>query len=291
MTGDNSMALLPWTAYKLVSFFGTVASDQAGVGGLLPGVRPAAEAPDDVVADDAFEDLTWVFDKGENASWLGLKPGATRADIENLLRHVYSLTGHASPKEMVRILKDAGAAGPLIDVARTLECPLCLALKRPKTARSVALPIRARRFNEVVQLDIFNINVSNDGKVRTRYTLLSVMDQWSGLAQAQVLPAGTAAEVKQALQQIRVKPYGAPRVLYCDPDSVFRSEEIRRVVQRYATRDSDPHHCCRKSLAAWQGGAMAPDDEKDGAGHVEWCTEPRDLLHRRHCRSLCPYKE
>ena len=31
----------------------------------------------DVEIDNAFEDLTWVFDRGEQASWLGLKPGAT----------------------------------------------------------------------------------------------------------------------------------------------------------------------------------------------------------------------
>ena len=137
---------------------------------------------------------------------------------------------------MVQILRDAVAAGPLVDVARNLECPLCLALKRPRTARSVNLPLKATRFNEVVHMDFFSITVQNDNGPHRRYTLLSMMDEWAGFAQAFVLESGTAAEAKKALQQGWFKPYGAPKILHCDPDTVFRSEEMRRAIQRYCAQ-------------------------------------------------------
>ncbi len=85
-------------------------------------------------------------------------------------------------------------------------------------------------------MDFFTIAVPNDNGPHRRCTLLSVMDEWSGFAQAFVLESGTAAEAKRVLQQSWFKPHGAPKILYCDPDTVFRSEEMRRVIQRYCAQ-------------------------------------------------------
>ncbi len=172
MTETNGNKLLPWTSYRLVTFFGVL--DQAGgEEPAQPGEKPTGDSVD---PDMAFEDLTWVFDKGESVSWLGLKPGASRSDMENLVRHIHSLSGHSSPKEMVQILKDAGAAGPLIEVARTTECPLCQAMKHPRQPRAMNLPPKAKRFNEIVHMDFFHVTVQTDTGPK-KYLLISMLDE------------------------------------------------------------------------------------------------------------------
>ncbi len=53
--------------------------------------------------DLAFKDHTLVLDKGESVSWLGLQPGASCSDMENLVCHVQGFSGHSSLKEMAQI--------------------------------------------------------------------------------------------------------------------------------------------------------------------------------------------
>ena len=41
-------------------------------------------------------------------SWLGLKPGASQAEIEQYVRSVHVNAGHPSPAELAQTFKDAG---------------------------------------------------------------------------------------------------------------------------------------------------------------------------------------
>ncbi len=146
------------------------------------------------------------------------------------------MVGHASPTELVQILKDCGAAKPLIDAVTNLECSLCNAIKRPRTVRNVRLPMRARSFNQNVYLDMVHINIKREGKQLEKYDVLTAMDEWTSYTQAWVLPEPTAECVKLAFQSGWSKPYGAPVRLLCDPDSVFRNQDVRQVLQRYCTQ-------------------------------------------------------
>ncbi len=183
------------------------------------------------------QELQWEFQEpGLDSTWLGLQPGCTAADIDNLLRHIHAMVGHASPTELVQILKDCGAAKPLIDAVTNLECSLCNAIKRPRTVQNVRLPMRARSFNQNVYLDMVHINIKREGKQLEKYDVLTAMDEWTSYTQAWVLPEPTAECVKLAFQSGWSKPYGAPVRLLCDPDSVFRNQEVRQVLQRYCTQ-------------------------------------------------------
>ena len=64
--------------------------------------------------------------------WLGLSPEASLRDKENLVTQFHAACAHASPEEMVQIMRDAGVHQSLIDVAK--RSPLC-SLRRFQTSQ------------------------------------------------------------------------------------------------------------------------------------------------------------
>ena len=67
------------------------------------------------------------------------KPGL-RAAMERAVKRLHVGLGHASGPDLVRILKNGGASEEAINIARTLECPICAAHKRPVPARNSRAP-------------------------------------------------------------------------------------------------------------------------------------------------------
>jgi hypothetical protein len=71
-------------------------------------------------------------------------PPAEIQRLQRLSRHIHSLSGHGSTQTLVRALQKRGVLDHVLELARRLECPLCLerkhvALRQPESFDTIPL--------------------------------------------------------------------------------------------------------------------------------------------------------
>ena len=221
--------MLPWQPFRLLTVWGCPAGSKAD-------------------ASEKREDDIGNLDDNKT-SWLGLKPGASRQEIEQYVREVHVGTGHPSPAELAQTFKDAGAAIPLVRAARSHVCPICDVFKTPKAQRVARLPVRSRRFNQNVTLDFVHLVLHRDGQPVRKITALTVMDEWSGLVSATYLPTAVATAASEVMREGWYRHYGCPDNVFVDPDSIFKSDEFTAALRRRGI-----HFRTTAAQAHWQFG-------------------------------------
>lgn len=121
--------------------------------------------------------------------------------------------GHASVKDLVRILKHAGAQEAVLQQVRDFRCPVCEARKEPKIPRASAVP------KDVAPLRYIGLDVKHlpGFKRYERIKCLNIVDRISGLQQMAPFRETESSEVLRRLyRQSWTKPYGRPKWLKFD---------------------------------------------------------------------------
>ncbi|OLQ04352.1 hypothetical protein AK812_SmicGene12587 [Symbiodinium microadriaticum] len=155
-----------------------------------------------------------------------------QAQVHAYLQRLHIGLGHCGQAEFIQHLKDAGADSWLVEQARRFSCPVCEAHKPPE-ARRIAGGPKPRSFNSVLTIDTLDLTLERDS-VQYRIFLLTAVDAATSFSRAFALRSGDAQEAVATLQRGWVEAYGAPEYIYCDPDTIFRSEHFAQYLTRNA---------------------------------------------------------
>ena len=166
--------------------------------------------------------------------------------VSDYLARLHVGLGHCGQAEFIQHLRDAGAATWLIRQAERFECAICNA-HRPPPSHSVIGSAKPRSFNHVLSIDTLDLTLTRDN-VLYRVFLLTAIDSATSYARVFQLASGDAESAVQQLQRGWIEAYGAPDIIYCDPDSIFRSEVFaaflarNSVLQRLSAAQSPHQH-------------------------------------------------
>ena len=164
-------------------------------------------------------------------------PGAPPAfsdakQVHDYLSRLHVGLGHPGQAEFVQHLRDAGAAPWLLQQAMRFSCAVCQAQKPPAPHSVVGGP-KPRSFNSILSIDTLDLTLIRDG-VQHRVFLLTAVDTATSYARVFHLPTGDALAASESLKRGWLEAYGAPEYLYCDPDTIFRSETFAMFLTRHS---------------------------------------------------------
>ena len=162
----------------------------------------------------------------------GVQSVTDQRKVREYLQRLHVGLGHCGRAEFLQHLKDAGAATWLLRQAERFTCPLCEAQRAPD-AHAVIGSARPRSFNSVVSIDTLDLTLERDS-VQHRVFLLTAVDTATSFARVFHLAAGDSATAVQQLEQGWFLPYGAPEYIYCDPDTIFRSDQFGQCLARHS---------------------------------------------------------
>ena len=195
---------LPLNASLIVTCFGDKPTDMAPPAEAQPVVRPLP---------------------GE------VESSSTQAQVHQYLQRLHIGLGHCGRAELLQHLNDAGAASWLLKQAQNFVCSVCDAQK-PPASHSIVGSAKPRSFNSIVTIDTLDLTLERDS-VQHRVFLLTVIDTATSYAKAYRLESGDAPTAVKALE-IWFDAYGPPEHVYCDPDTIFRSEHFGQFLTRNA---------------------------------------------------------
>ncbi|CAE7302350.1 RE1, partial [Symbiodinium microadriaticum] len=199
------MGRLPVNCQLIVTFFGD---------------RPAPDAPIAAETQPVIKPVP------------GVQSVTDQRKVREYLQRLHVGLGHCGRAEFLQHLKDAGAATWLLRQAERFTCPLCEAQRAPD-AHAVIGSARPRSFNSVVSIDTLDLTLERDS-VQHRVFLLTAVDTATSFARVFHLAAGDSATAVQQLEQGWFLPYGAPEYIYCDPDTIFRSDQFGQCLARHS---------------------------------------------------------
>ena len=162
----------------------------------------------------------------------GLRADADQRKVRDYLQRLHVGLGHCGRAEFLQHLKDAGAASWLLRQAEQFSCPLCDS-QRPPDAHVVVGSARPRSFNSILSIDTLDLTVERNS-VQYRVFLLTAVDTATSFARVFHLASGDSAAAVKALEHGWVQPYGAPDYIFCDPDTIFRSDHFGRFLARHS---------------------------------------------------------
>ena len=173
-----------------------------------------------------------------------VKDAAHYKQVYDYLHRLHVGLGHCGQAEFIQHLRDAGAAPWLVEQAKRFQCPVCEAQK-PPAPRPVVGTLKPRSFNSVLAIDTLDLTLERD-HIQYCVFLLTAIDSATGYARAFLLPAGDAATAVSSLERGWFDAYGAPEVIFADPDTIFRSEVFAQFLARNAvverlTAAQSPH--------------------------------------------------
>ena len=140
--------------------------------------------------------------------------------------------GHCGSAEFLQHLRDAGAAPWLLRQAERFKCAVCESQK-PPASHTVVGSAKPRSFNSILAIDALDLTLQRDD-VQRRLFLLTAVDTATSFARAFHLEAGDSETAVAVLEQGWFQSYGAPEVIFTDPDTIFRSESFARFLTRNA---------------------------------------------------------
>ena len=161
-------------------------------------------------------------------------PGAQGATdqrkVTDYLNRLRVGLGHCGRAELLQHLKDAGAATWLVRQAEVFSCAVCDSQK-PPDSHVVVGSARPRSFNSILAIDTLDLTLERDS-VQYPCFLLTAVDTATSYARVFHLEAGDSSAAVQQLERGWFQAYGAPDYIFCDPDTVFRSEKFGRSLSR-----------------------------------------------------------
>lgn len=156
----------------------------------------------------------------------------SKRKIDQAIRKMHVNLGHASTKDMVRILRHAGAQEAVLQRVREFRCPLCEARKEPKIPRASAVP------KDVAPLRYIGLDVKHlpGFKRHERIKALNIVDRVSGLQQMTPFRETESSEVLRRLyRQSWTKPYGRPKWLKFDASRCNLGQHFLDAIERDGT--------------------------------------------------------
>ena len=179
----------------------------------------------------------------------GLNPVANQAEVHSYLQRLHVGLGHCGSAEFLQHLRDAGAAPWLLRQAERFKCAVCESQK-PPPSHTVVGSARPRSFNSILAIDTLDLTLQRDD-VQHRVFLLTTVDTATSFARAFHLEAGDSETAVAVLEQGWFQAYGAPEVIYTDPDTIFRSEHFARFLTRNAVLER-----LTAAQSPWQHGQV-----------------------------------
>ena len=131
------------------------------------------------------------------------------------LRRLHSMTGHASPAAMKRLLRTAGADPKAIAALDHFRCPVCENTKVPSPAPATKLPSEYK-FNEEIAIDTFIVKDMSGVK----HKILSIVDMGTLFHVAGIVGQGdgppSSAECANMLNRSWLAWAGPPKAVVMD---------------------------------------------------------------------------
>ena len=180
--------------------------------------------------DDSKEDLDAMFPEDDNPNAEEDNPIAPRRyhdplnpkglQLDALVRKLHVNTGHSSTEQMLRLANRCKASKDLKDRIKAFKCDVCQNLAAPASHRKSTIP-HAEHPNQIVGVDFVFVDLkrpNNRGVVEEKhYKVITCVDLATGFAQQSIIQKGPYGFAK-AFHDTWTRPYGAPTIVYMDPD-------------------------------------------------------------------------
>ena len=137
-----------------------------------------------------------------------------------LVRRLHVNTGHASPEQLMKLANRCKASETIKKAIRSFKCPVCEDLKPPSIHRKATVA-HAESPNQVVGVDFVQVELKKEGEDgkndEIKRNVLTCVCLATDFAQQIVVPPGPRG-MSKAFHEVRVRPYGVPKIIYTDPD-------------------------------------------------------------------------
>ena len=173
----------------------------------------------------------------------------TKKDVETAKLHpktalsivakLHRQLGHPGRDRLMTALKEAGLHDDLLEVAKNYQCDICQNFTNKKPAKASALPL-ARKFNEILEMDIFHIRW-DDKKLR----VLALIDLFSRYEMNAEVSAETEKEELKVIEEW-INVFGCPQQIRTDASGAHMSEAFLNYMDdrniRLILIPCDAHH-------------------------------------------------
>ena len=170
-----------------------------------------------------------------------------------LVRKLHVNTGHASTMQMHRLAIRCKASEAVKRAIKNFKCAVCDSLKQPVSHRKTTMP-HAERPNDIVGVDFVQVELKREDESgvmqEIKFNVLTCVCLATDFAQQIIVPPG-GDQMASALHAAWVRPYGAPRIVYCDPDFTSLSRDFQRYLVHH---NIQLLHCGAESH--WQLGRV-----------------------------------
>ena len=200
---------------------------------MATGGARGSDDPDPHLLPRGAEAIT--FTKGD------VIPGAVQSSLKRLHQNL----GHASPTDMARHLRLAGADPAVVAACKRLRCQVCDRQQRGSSPRPSSIP-NLLEFNQVVAVDAFTTFDAFENKVE----LLMAVDLGTGFCLASELEGHSAKTMESTFCKMWSQVFGAPGTLVLD---------LETGLQAGLARFSEWHGTLVRPIAAqahWQQGVV-----------------------------------
>ena len=212
--------------------------------------------------------------------------------LKSMIRKLHVNTGHASNEQMLRLATRCQVSQEVKDVIKEFRCAICDEHKVPSIRRQATIP-HAESPNQIVGIDYVQVELKhlNDrGRtVETKFNVLTCVDLASDFAQQIIVHKGT--KMSQAFHEVWTRPFGAPKIIYTDPQSASLSADFQHYM---LTHGIQLLHCGAESH--WQLGRVEvanrvlrgmaqrvwQDTARPPAEVIETCASIRNQHLRKH---------
>lgn len=257
-----------------------------------------ASLDDPDIEQDAMSDAAGAEPGAELAN--PAEPPVPKQRIQSMLRKLHVNTGHSSIQQMLRLANRCQVSDEIKQEIKKFKCDICDEHKVPPSHRQSAIP-HAEQPNHIVGIDFVQVelkHVNDQGDtVEDKYNVLTCVDLATDFAQQIIVPPG-GHQLAKAFHSVWTRPYGAPKIIYTDPDSATMSKDFEHYMLNH---DIKLLHCGAESH--WQLGRVEianrvlrgmaqrvwQDTDRPAAEVIEVCASIRNQQLRKHGFSPCQW--
>ena len=154
--------------------------------------------------------------------------------INNLLRHIHSVTGHGSVETLVKSLKNRGVPEKVLAlaIARQFRCPLCEERKRVVPRRTATLETAPLKWQRVQS----DLGSWTHPLTHHKIKFILFIDEGCRFRTGRILfensrEQATWPVVRKAFEELWISTFGMPEGIRADPEGVWRSDEAAAYCQ------------------------------------------------------------
>ncbi|CAE7232220.1 RE2 [Symbiodinium sp. CCMP2456] len=165
--------------------------------------------------------------------------------VQSSLKRLHQNLGHASPSDMARHLRLAGADPAVVGACKRMRCQVCDRQQRGSSPRPASLP-NLLEFNQIVAVDAFTTYDTYEEKIE----LLIAVDLGTGFCLASELDGHSGRAMETTFCRMWSQTFGAPGTLLVD---------LETGLQAGLARFSEWHGTILRPIAAqahWQQGVV-----------------------------------